>query len=129
MALTINDLMHPNGEIQPRMFPDGDVADSCVTWLEEAVARTIHMAAGDRRDEAQKLWVYHRAAKMIADRIGSTPTESRSFETRTSWSIKYAEYWNKRADEYLGEFRRIASQPNTSAAKSQSRQLRTVVVW
>lgn len=128
MAITVNDLLHPVGEVQPQMFPDGDVIDSCVTWMEEAEDK-VGTLSGNRRDNAIKLWVYYRASEAIAARIASTPTEQRSFETRTSWSIKYAEYWKKRAVEYLSEFNRLASRPTVSARTGQSRQLRTVVVW
>lgn len=127
--LTVQDLIHPVGEIQPQMFPDGDVQAACAVWLDDAVVKTAHMDAGERQDQAQKCWVYYRAASMMASRIASTPTEQRSYETRTSWSIKYAEFWKKLADEYLGEFNRIASLPNINARTAQSRSVRTQVNW
>ena len=67
MALVANDLIYPDGDLLPAMFPDGDINVAVGAWLVDAATKTAS-------EMAQRHWIYHRAYTVIANRIVSTPS-------------------------------------------------------
>lgn len=104
MAVTLNldDLKYPTGELQPRMFPDGDIDTVLATWLTEAIGLTTD-------DTAASHYVYWRGYSAVANRIAATPT-SQSTSTgshSTTWGKNRIDDMRSLADYHKGEFDKI----------------------
>ena len=115
MALTIDDLVYPNGELQGSMFPDGDVDTVAVIWLAEAVAKTADTVA-------QKHWVYYRAYTAIANRIASMPTSQSTNQGShsVSWGSDRVTAFRQAASDNVSEYSRLTGDDILSSKRPAS---------
>lgn len=104
VTITIHDLKYPGGELQPRMFPDGDIDDALTVWLSEAMALVTENAPA-------KHYVYWRGYEAVANRIAATPTaQSTSTGSHsTSWGHNRVSDMRKQAEHHKTEYERITS--------------------
>lgn len=104
VTLTVDDLLYPNGEMQPIMFPDGDVETALVVWLNEAESLTADNGAAAH-------YVYYRGYNAAANRIAATPSsESTGMGNHSvSWSDGRVKDWRYLANYHKGEFDKAAS--------------------
>lgn len=104
VTLPIQDLKYPVGELQPSMFPDGDLDANLQLWLADAKLKVAGLDA-DLQNAAAAAWVYHRAYTAVALRIGNTPTTDGSFGDRsTTWSGDRVGFFQTKAKEWLATF-------------------------
>lgn len=114
MALIANDLIYPDGDLLPAMFPDGDINAAVGAWLAGAVAKTAVEAA-------QRHWVYHRAYTVIASRIASTPSNESSFDNHTvAWSDNRVKAFEDKAAKHLAEYSRLSGDDTMSSTRPAS---------
>jgi hypothetical protein len=114
VALTASDLIYPNGDLLPSMFPDGDINTAVGVWLADAIGKTAS-------ESAQRHWVYHRAYTVIANRIASTPSNESSFDNHTvAWSDNRVSAFEKKATKHLAEYGRISGDDTMSSTRPAS---------
>jgi len=103
VTLTIDDLIYPTGEMQPVMFPDGDIADAIATWLTDASGLTTD-------NDAAAHYVYYRGYNAAANRIAATPSsESTSMGSHSvSWSDSRIKTLRDLANYHKSEFDKAA---------------------
>jgi hypothetical protein len=104
VTLTTTDLQYPTGEMQPVMFPDGDIDAALASWLSEAMSLTTE-------NEAAAHYVYYRGYNAVANRIAATPS-SESTNTGShsvSWSDSRVKTLRDLANYHKGEFDKAAS--------------------
>lgn len=101
MALIADNIKYPEGELQPSMFPSGDIDTNLYTWLTEATTKTSS-------EDAQRHWVYYRAYTAIAGRLAVTPSSQSSFgDVSKSINSGQISHFAKLADQHLSEFNRL----------------------
>jgi len=103
VTITLDDLKYPGGEIQPRMFPDGDIDVVLTIWLLEASALT------DATDDIATHYIYWRAYSAVANRIAATPT-SQSTSTgshSTTWGQNRVSDMRNLADYHKNEYDKL----------------------
>lgn len=102
MSLTATDLVYPNGDLLPAMFPDGDVLTVAAVWLTEAGEKTELV-------EAQRQWVYYRAMNAVAGRLAATPSSESSVggSHSVSWGADRVASFRQMAAAYLAEYNRL----------------------
>lgn len=101
MALAVNDLIYPSGDLLPSMFPDNDIVPAVTVWLHESVDRTGDLTA-------QRSWIYYRAYTAVANRIAATPNNENSFGTHsTSWGSDRIQAFRDLAAANLAEYTRL----------------------
>lgn len=95
-------LIYPNGELQPAMFPDRDIEANIQTWLTEATAKTSG-------EDAQRHWVYYRAFSTVATRLALTPTSETGFSGDASRTIgkERLDFFQTQANAHLNEYNRL----------------------
>ena len=114
MALTNSDVTYPTGDLQPSMFPDGDLSTSATAWIADAVLQTTD-------EDAQKHWVYYRAYTAISNRIAATPSQENSFSNHTvSWGADRVKAFNDLAGKHLAEYSRISGNDVMSSTRPAS---------
>jgi hypothetical protein len=99
VTLTVDDLLYPSGEMQPVMFPDGDVEIALVLWLNEAMTLATDNAAAAH-------YVYYRGYNAAANRIAATPSsESTGMGSHSvSWSDSRVKALRDLANYHKAEF-------------------------
>lgn len=104
ITLTTTDLQYPTGEMQPVMFPDGDIEVALTVWLIEASGLTTE-------NEAAAHYVYYRGYNAAANRIAATPSsESTGMGNHSvSWSDSRVKALRDLANYHKGEFDKAAS--------------------
>lgn len=115
MALMPNDLIYPDGDILPAMFPDGDIQLAVSAWLADAAARTLV-------EQAQRHWVYYRAYTALSNRIAATPSSDSGFNaSRTiAWSGDRVTAFEQKAARHLSEYSRISGDDSMSSTRPAS---------
>ena len=114
MALAASDLIYPDGDLLPAMFPDGDINVAVGAWLVDAVSKTTV-------ESAQRHWVYHRAYTVIANRIASTPSNESSFDNHTvAWSDNRVKAFEDKAAKHLAEYSRLSGDDTMSSTRPAS---------
>lgn len=111
MAVTLEaeDFLYPQGELQPGLFPDGDLEDHLEVWIAEAATKV------DDDSPAAK-WVYYRAYDSVAQRLANTPSSEQMQEHRAkSWSKDRIEFFAGKAAEYKAAFESETAVPPGSA--------------
>ena len=125
VTLTIADLQYPIGELQPALFPDGDIGTALATWIEEAAKLT-------GSNEAAARYVYWRGYSAAADRIAAMPTSQSTGQGQhsQSWSDGRVEQWRTRAREHKAAFDAIVPPfvPVVSAT-GYSAQVKVTATW
>jgi len=103
VTITIDDLQYPSGEMQPVMFPDGDIEAALSAWLIEAIALTSD-------NEAASHYCYYRGYNAIANRIAATPSsESTGMGSHSvSWSDSRVKQMRDLANYHKAEFDKAA---------------------
>ncbi len=103
VTLSVFDLEYPTGEMQPVMFPDGDIETALTSWLSEAIGLT------DDNDTAAH-YVYYRGYNAAANRIAATPSsESTGMGSHSvSWSDSRVKALRDLANYHKGEFDKAA---------------------
>lgn len=99
VTLTIDDLKYPDGEMQPVMFPDGDIDTVLVSWLSVASDLTTS-------NDAAAHYVYYRGYSAAANRIAATPSAQSTSQGAhsVSWSDSRIKELRSLADYHKGEF-------------------------
>lgn len=99
VTLSISDLQYPTGEMQPVMFPDGDIDTALTSWLSEAMVLTTDNAAAAH-------YVYYRGYNAAANRIAATPSsESTGMGSHSvSWSDSRVKALRDLANYHKAEF-------------------------
>lgn len=112
MALLASDLIYPDGDLLPMMFPDGDINTAVGAWLIDAATQTAS-------EPAQRHWVYYRAYTAIANRIAATPNSDNGFNASRSisWGGDRIEAFRKLADKHLAEYSRISGDDRMSSTR------------
>lgn len=101
MALIADDLKYPDGELQPAMFPGGDIDTNLDVWLADAVTKTTN-------DDAQRHWVYYRAYTVIAGRLAVAPSSQSSFgDISRSIAGSQIKHFADLATQHRSEFDRL----------------------
>lgn len=114
MALSASDLIYPDGDLLPAMFPDGDINVAVGAWLVDAIGKTSAEAA-------QRHWIYHRAYTAIANRIASTPSNESSFDNHTvAWSDNRVKAFEDKAARHLSEYSRLSGDDTMSSTRPAS---------
>lgn len=105
------DLIYPQGELLPIMFPDGDLQSSVAVWLTEAQAAT-----GD--ETAQRHWAYYRAYAAVANRIASLPSSENSFGTHSvTWGSERIARFQEQSEAHLTEYNRLTGSDTLNSKK------------
>lgn len=111
MALAASDLIYPDGDLLPSMFPDGDIDTAVGAWLVDAASKTLD-------EDAQRHWVYHRAYSVIANRIAATPSSESSFDNHTvAWTTDRVTTFQALADKHLAEYSRYSGDDRMSSTR------------
>lgn len=110
MAVTLfaANFIHPEGELQPVMFPKENLGALLDAWISQATSKVAGVAASEQ-DNAAAAWVYYRAYSTIARRIGASPSSHSSsgtggVETTVNWGQNRADYWEELAQQQLDRF-------------------------
>lgn len=102
MAVTLvpDDVMYPKGELPRTLFPDGNIVDSVVTWLEEMIGNaTVDGMADADSNQAARYYIYYRAYAAAALRIALLPTTDQRPDVTTSWGQGRVDWLEKKAAE------------------------------
>ena len=112
MALIANDVIYPDGDILPSMFPDGDIQNAVSAWLADAARRTAV-------EDAQRHWVYYRAYSTLSNRVAATPSSDSGFNaSRTvSWSGDRVTAFEQKAAKHLAEYSRLSGDDSMSSTQ------------
>lgn len=104
VTLTIDDLKYPDGEMQPVMFPDGDIDDVLVGWLTAASSLTTD-------NDAAAHYVYWRGYNAVANRIAATPSSESTGQGShsVSWSDSRVKELRTLANYHKGEYEKVAA--------------------
>lgn len=115
MALIANDVIYPDGDLLPSMFPDGDIQLAVSAWLADAAGRTTV-------ELAQRHWVYYRAYSTLANRIAATPSSDSGFNaSRTvSWGGDRITAFEQKAAKHLAEYSRLSGDDSMSSTRPAS---------
>ena len=121
VTLTVNELLYPDGEMQPVMFPDGDIEVVLDGWLTIAATLTTD-------NNAAAHYVYWRGYNAIANRIAATPSsESTSQGAHSvSWSDSRIRELRRLADYHKSEFDKAAETVDLSLPRSFFGRVRVV---
>ena len=103
ITLTINDLQYPDGEMQPVMFPDGDIDVVLGTWLAVASGLTTD-------DTVAAHYVFWGGYNATANRLAATPSSESTGQGShsVSWSDSRIKELRRLADYHKKEFDRLA---------------------
>ena len=103
MAITGTDLISPQGEIEPSLFP-GDADHELLERLDAYILEAIGKDAG-ASDEAQKYWAYHRAYRSIFLRMSAEPiTQTLNDQGTAQFSKDQINNFNLLAEQYLAKW-------------------------
>lgn len=104
MAVTLvpDDLKYPVGELQPAMFPDGDIDDALVTWLTEAEGLTTDNTIAEH-------YIYWRGYTAVANRLTATPSSQSTGQGNhsVSWSDARIKELRSLANYHKAEYDRL----------------------
>lgn len=131
MAVTLDpaDLIYPKGELQPASFPDGDIEDVVLAWLDEAIARLATVTVTDQ-NEAAKHHVYWRGFTAIATRLAVKPsTEQTSGERSTSYGTGQINALYRQADFHREQFEQLAQSETVQDPPPSSGTAANTMVW
>jgi hypothetical protein len=111
VALTIDDLKAPAGELEAFMFPVDpenpslDFDARLTAWLAEAVSK-VSSLTGNNQDEAAKAWVYYRGFKAFVLRVTTTPTKATldSGKTEVEYTGEQIKTWRTLPNYWLEQF-------------------------
>lgn len=130
MAVTVYDILSPEGELTKSMFPDADVDALATVWFADAAARTASLEAGEQEDAAIKAWAYYRAFTTIAGAIAVRPTTSDYYNVRQeTWGADRIKYFQQRAEFYLDQFNLLAVPVVTYTTSNYSNVATRTAVW
>ena len=94
MALSASDFTHPEGEIDPAVYPGQNLDSDLQTWISQAQGETSD-------EEVQELYVYGRAYGFICDRLQNQPAEAEAEEgTRYRRRMQQIRHFCSKAQQY-----------------------------
>jgi hypothetical protein len=107
VALTEANVTSPAGDIDGAVWFPALSSGALTTLVEGYITDAASRAPTD--EDAQKLWVYYRAATAVADRLTSSPaSNTRQLDaqgSKTSTTIQaQIDYWTQKAAAYLAAF-------------------------
>jgi len=130
MAVTVLDILHPEGELNRSMFPDDDVETLALIWFADAEARATALDAGEVKDAAVKAWAYYRAFTTMAGAIALRPTTSDYYNQRQeTWGADRIRYFQERAEYYLVQFNTLVVPVVAGTPISYSTTATRTAVW
>ena len=129
MAVTVYDILSPEGELTKSMFPDADVDALATVWFTDAAARTTSLEVCEQKHAAIKAWAYYRAFTTIAGAIAVRPTTSDYNARQETWGADRIKYFQQRAEFYLDQFNLLAVPVVTNTPSNYSNVATRTAVW
>lgn len=107
VTLTTDDLQYPDGEMQPVMFPDGDIVTALTAWLAEASGLTTD-------NDIAKHYIYYRGYTAVANRIASTPSNQSTNQGNhtVAWGDGRVKQFRELAKHHFDEYERLSESAN-----------------
>lgn len=112
--LTPESFLAPDGELEPGTWPDTEAGGNTLTRLEkwlEAGALLVASLPDSTHDTALAAYVYGKAFRAIADRLGATPARAEQHGLGHTISTGQLQYWTQRALQQEAIFDRLTSTP------------------
>lgn len=134
MALSAEDVLYPNGDLDPVDFPGRaleDLEEDIEGWLEAAYAMPRVVALSDEagQDAAAKLWAEYRGFAAVCRRVSREPAQA---ELKDQGSRTFApdqrNNFCSMATAKLAAFEQVAPVV-VALISSGSRSVRTTTVW
>jgi len=98
MALSADDFTHPEGELDPEVYPKDTLDSDLDTWISQAQQETSD-------EEVQKHYVYGRAYGFICEHLQNQPSEAEAEEgTRYRRRMQQIRHFCSKASAYQDAF-------------------------
>lgn len=133
MTVTAEQLIAPQGELEPALFPLGDLATRVDAYLVDALAKTAAASVPSaQQDAAVTAWVYHRAYTAVARRLAVEPERAEVDDQARTYNVKQSSTFQSLADQFKAEFEGYipvaVAQPTTRRPRG-SASISTEAVW
>jgi hypothetical protein len=110
MAVTAEDLIAPEGELEAALFPAGDLQSRVAAYLADAQGRIASVAPA-QQDDAVTAWVHYRAYTAVARRLAVEPEQAKVDDESRTYNRKQVEYFQELATAARSQFERLTSAP------------------
>jgi hypothetical protein len=117
MSVTVAKLKQPEGELEPSLFPAGDIDTRLVAYIADGVTRAADLS-GDAKDAAVTAWAYYRAYAAVVQSLSITPSE-RSFDSgksRYKYSPEQVSEFKQSRDSWLDVFNQMTGRGATGSS-------------
>jgi hypothetical protein len=133
MTVTAEQLIAPQGELEPALFPVGDLQTRVDAYLVDAQAKAVaaNVPSGNQ-DAAVTAWVYHRAYTAVARRLAVEPERAEVDDQGRTYNVKQAGVFQSLADQFKAEFEGyipVAVAQPTARRPRGSASVSTEAVW
>ena len=134
MAVTVDDLTSPAGDLEPAVLWPGeasaDVTARLAGYLTDAEARAAVITDADDKDRAIVAYAYHRAYQSVATRLAATPS-SVTLNDQGSVTTTAAQLaaMQELADRWRDKFDALLPVPEDAALNQPSAAVPTVIRW
>jgi hypothetical protein len=130
MAVTVQQLVAPRGELEPALFPAGDLMERVSVCILEGYEKAADLT--ENQDAAVAAYVHYRIYTAVARRLAVEPERAEVDDLARTYNVKQASTFQALADRFKAEFDSYiptaAAQPTKSRPRG-SASIATEAVW
>lgn len=134
MSLEPTQLIAPEGEIEPAMFPT-DTAEQLAHRVQAYITAGTEKASADGvdagdLDDAARAWAYYRAFRAVFVRLSATPSSiTLNDQGGTARLLTQIVHFDKLAADYLTEYTGLVPAAAVARVVPQSAATKTRITW